>query len=192
MFEVLNRRRETIVIFMGDNGAAIHSGDSNDYTDEDYDDEIDQDTKVYQKRGCNFPFRGKKSTFLEGGTLSPTIVWSSSSKRTFPKGINTNLVHIVDWFPTILKLTGLNSIKSSKPLDGVNQIESIFERKKVWKKNKREIYQAREGFIYGIRHLYKNDGKKLQELNDLSLEVARGLKTCSLVPHFQVANELSF
>ena len=147
------------MIFMGDNGAAIHSGDSNDYTDEDYDDEIDQDTKVYQKRGCNFPFRGKKSTFLEGGTLSPTIVWSSSSKRTFPKGINTNLVHIVDWFPTILKLTGLNSIKSSKPLDGVNQIESIFERKKVWKKNKREIYQAREGFIYGIRHLYKNDGK---------------------------------
>ena len=155
------------MIFMGDNGAAIHSADSNDFTDDDVndlDDEIvesDKNPKIYQKRGCNFPFRGKKSTFLEGGTLSPTIVWSSSSKRIFPKATNTNLVHIVDWFPTILKLTGLNSIKSTKPLDGVNQIESIFERKKVWKKRKQEVYQARNGFIYGIRHLYKNDGKKL-------------------------------
>ena len=167
MFEVLKRRRETIVIFMGDNGAAIHSGDSNDLTDEDFDDEIDQsneNTKVYQKRGCNFPYRGKKSTFLEGGTLSPTIVWSSSSKRLFPKITNTNLVHIVDWFPTILKLTGVNSITSAKPLDGVNQIESIFERKKVWRKRKKEVYQAREGFIYGIRHIYKNNGKKKIEL----------------------------
>ena len=149
--------------------ASLHSADSNYFTDDnvndpdDLDDEIksDKDPKVYQKRGCNFPFRGKKSTFLEGGTLSPTIVWSSSSKRTFAKASNTNLVHIVDWFPTILKLTGLNSIKSTKPLDGVNQIESIFERKKVWKKRKQEVYQARNGFIYGIRHLYKNDGKKL-------------------------------
>ena len=106
------------MIFMGDNGAAIHSADSNDFTDDDVNDpddetaESNKNQKVYQKRGCNFPFRGKKSTFLEGGTLSPTIVWSSSSKRTFAKATNTNLVHIVDWFPTILKLAGLNSIKS--------------------------------------------------------------------------------
>ena len=100
--------------------APLHSADSNYFTDDnvndpdDLDDEIksDKDPKVYQKRGCNFPFRGKKSTFLEGGTLSPTIVWSSSSKRIFPKATNTNLVHIVDWFLTILKLAGLNSIKS--------------------------------------------------------------------------------
>ena len=75
-------------------------------------------------RGCNFPYRGYKNTLFEGGTLSPSFVYST--KRKFPNPIVKNLIHIIDWMPTILDFAGyVGKIKND--LDGVSQ-RIVFER----------------------------------------------------------------
>ena len=55
--------------------------------------------------GCNYPYRGSKSKFEEGGIKAPTLVFST--QRTFEHRQIGKLFHITDWFATIL---GLGSI----------------------------------------------------------------------------------
>ena len=52
--------------------------------------------------GCNYPYRGSKSKFEEGGIKVPTLMFST--KRTFPKQSSDKMFHVTDWFPTILSL----------------------------------------------------------------------------------------
>ena len=61
--------------------------------------------------GCssNFPLRGRKRTFFEGGVRSTSLV-ASGSKRLLPnavRGTTSNIViHVSDWFTTFLALGG--------------------------------------------------------------------------------------
>ena len=132
---VMESERETIIVFMSDNGAALVPGD---------------------QVGCNFPYRGKKSTLLEGGTLSPTLV--ISTRHEFKNNINSGLMHIVDWFPTILNMA-MADYNGAK-LDGVDQTKMIFEEK-VWRRKRKELFTGRNSFIYGAHHVYNraSDGK---------------------------------
>ena len=132
---VMESERETIIVFMSDNGAALVPGD---------------------QVGCNFPYRGKKSTLLEGGTLSPTLV--ISTRHEFKKNTNSGLIHIVDWFPTILSMAKANY--NGTHLDGVDQTKMIFEEK-VWRRKRKEPFTARSAFIYGAHHVFNRaaDGK---------------------------------
>ena len=66
----------TIIVFTSDNGGPIPSGAS------------------------NYPLRGSKYTLWEGGTRSSAFVYSSMFEN---KGtINKELIHVVDWIPTLL------------------------------------------------------------------------------------------
>ncbi|XP_070556392.1 arylsulfatase B-like [Ptychodera flava] len=75
--------------------------------------------------GNNWPLKGKKATLWDGGVRVPAFVNSpllhDNVRGTKYKG----LMHITDWFPTLLHLAGGTS--PSKKLDGVNQWKSISE-----------------------------------------------------------------
>lgn len=97
---VESQDRETIVIFQSDNGGTSSFLESGKRT----------------ARGCNFPYKGYKSTLFEGGTLSPSLIYST--KTRFVNREISSMVHITDWFPTILWFA---RIQIPKNIDGVNQ-----------------------------------------------------------------------
>ena len=92
----------TILIFTSDNGAR------------------------YTSEGSNYPLRGGKGTFLEGGVRGVTFVNSPLLQKT--GYTNTNLHHVTDWYATFQRLAHDNTQKHDKiqlPIDGVNIWRSI-------------------------------------------------------------------
>lgn len=77
---------DTIIIFTTDNGGPAHGFDGN-YAN-------------------NFPLRGIKHTLWEGGVRGTSFVHSPLLNKT--SRISDRLLHVCDWFPTILKLAGGN------------------------------------------------------------------------------------
>jgi arylsulfatase A-like enzyme len=75
----------------------------------------------YTAGGRNGPLRGNKGTLFEGGTKVDALVYSTklSSKQ---KGKRYGgLMHVTDWFPTILDMASLSfTPDSSYPLDGLS------------------------------------------------------------------------
>ena len=84
------------------------------------------------------PMKGYKNTLYEGGTLSPAFVFST--KQTFARTRVNNLIHIVDWFPTILDFAGISN-KNMSNLDGVSQKPVLLNRYPG---------KVRKGFMYGL------------------------------------------
>lgn len=65
--------------------------------------------------GSNGPLRGQKGTLYEGGVRSPAVVsWPGQLQAG---GTVSEPLHIVDLYPTLLRLAGAN-LKQDKPLDG--------------------------------------------------------------------------
>ncbi|KFM77853.1 Arylsulfatase I, partial [Stegodyphus mimosarum] len=86
-----------LIVFISDNGGEVLSG------------------------GSNYPLRGAKMTLWEGGTRVPTFVYGDVLQK---KGyVNNNLIHAVDWFPTILAAAGGEN--KDDGMDGMNQWNSI-------------------------------------------------------------------
>jgi len=105
----------TIIVFTTDNGGAVKKG------------------------GNNFPLRGTKGTLYEGGTRGIGFIHSPLLKS---KGYTTsNLMHAVDWLPTLMSSIGKN-ISTFSALDGVNQWQAI---------NKPNIKAPREEVVYNIK-----------------------------------------
>ncbi|CAG5080405.1 Oidioi.mRNA.OKI2018_I69.PAR.g9577.t1.cds [Oikopleura dioica] len=121
--------RETIIIFHSDNGGSIqaYGGDAEG------------------PRACNFPYKGYKSVLTEGGTLSPT--WVYSTKREFHSRYIDGMIHIMDFFPTILHWAGFDK-QMPRNLDGIDQYD-LFENASVTK--------IRDRFIYGLLHNWDNN-----------------------------------
>merc|ERR1712176_903604 len=86
--------RETIFIFTGDNGGIYEP--------------------LEAPMGCNYPYRGWKSTFEEGGIKAPTLLFST--QRTFEHRQIGKLFHITDWFATILGLGSIDVPSSNNKL----------------------------------------------------------------------------
>ncbi|XP_025088345.1 arylsulfatase I-like [Pomacea canaliculata] len=86
--------------------------------------------------GSNWPLRGAKHTLWEGGTRGKGFVFS---KNLFKKTgtVYNGLMHIVDWFPTLMTL-----VKGETPpgMDGVSQWESIVNNEA----------SRRKEFVYNI------------------------------------------
>jgi len=89
----------TIIVFVSDNGG------------------------MWSASGNNHPLRGVKSTLYEGGTLTPAFVHSPLLEQA--GYINSDLIHITDWMPTLLTAAGVDSSQWPADIDGLNQWDTI-------------------------------------------------------------------
>ncbi|XP_065152999.1 arylsulfatase I [Paramisgurnus dabryanus] len=95
--EIVSELREqgyydnTVLIYSSDNGGQPLSG------------------------GCNWPLRGGKGSYWEGGVRAVGFVHSPFLKKK--KRVSQALIHVSDWYPTLLSLAGLPEPDSSH-LDG--------------------------------------------------------------------------
>ena len=106
----LGIRKETVVIFTGDNGTASRSklrhlgkkGAKYEY-----------EKVVVTRKGKNIP--GGKGSLKDTGTRVPLIVnWPGTVKAG---AVNSDLVDFSDWLPTLAELAGAK-IAPGRPLDG--------------------------------------------------------------------------
>ena len=94
-------RDNTLIVFSSDNGGWYQNGDG----------------------ANNLPLRGQKGTLYEGGVRVPTLVsWRGKLK---PSVVQEPL-HMVDWFPTFVKLAG-GSLRQPLALDGRDAWPTIAE-----------------------------------------------------------------
>ena len=92
----------TFIVFASDNGGWTKPGSS----------------------GVNFPLRGGKFTLFEGGLRVPAFVHSPLLEN--PGRVEKSLIHVTDWFPTLMRLAG-GDLSSISGLDGVDQFNLISE-----------------------------------------------------------------
>ncbi|XP_071954399.1 arylsulfatase I-like [Antedon mediterranea] len=91
----------TVIIFSSDNGGDTGAG------------------------GYNWPLRGEKGSYFEGGIRAIGFVHSPLLDDDIKGTVNNELIHVSDWFPTIIEgIAGWNT-NGTKTLDGVNQWNTI-------------------------------------------------------------------
>lgn len=126
-------RDNTLIVFMSDNGGntlAMFSGDA--------------DVSNLKLPADNGPYRGGKGQLYEGGTRVAALAnWPGHIKP----GEVKEMIHVVDMFPTLTTLAGVN-VNKGKPLDGLNVWTSISEGKPS---PRHEVVYNIEPFRGGVR-----------------------------------------
>ena len=116
--EALKLRKNTILIFMSDNGHSMETGNRI---------RVDNHKSGYPKGhfyganggGNTGKWRGQKGSFFEGGIRVPAII---SWPGKLPKGdVRSQAITAMDWFPTILDLCGVENPKGK--LDGHSLVD---------------------------------------------------------------------
>jgi len=108
-------RRDTIVIFMSDNGHSEETG--NRIRVDGHKSGLPKD-HFYGSSGGGFTGKwiGRKGQFLEGGVRVPAII---SYPAKLPQGaVRDQIITAMDWFPTVLALCGVKQPTSAPKLDG--------------------------------------------------------------------------
>ncbi|MGV8877732.1 MAG: sulfatase [Sphingobacteriaceae bacterium] len=109
--------KNTIIIFMSDNGGFSHS------------------PRAGKPNTQNYPLKGGKGSLHEGGIREPMMVfWNGFSK---PGTVAKQNVIIEDFFPTILQMAGIKSDHIVQKIDGKSIIPFIIDPKKM--DNKRSL-----------------------------------------------------
>lgn len=98
--DALGQRDNTIVIFAGDNGR-------------------DDSFHAPGNRGSGGPWRGGYFSTYEGNNHTPGIIrWPGKIKP----GQSDGIMHVVDWFPTLLNLVGHpEKVPTDRVIDGIDQ-----------------------------------------------------------------------
>ncbi|WP_017257145.1 sulfatase [Pedobacter arcticus] len=106
--------KNTIIIFMSDNGGFSHS------------------PRVGKPNTQNYPLRGGKGSLYEGGIREPMMVfWNGFSK---PGTTSKQNVIIEDFYPTILQMAGVKNYTTVQKLDGKSIVPFITNPKRMDKK----------------------------------------------------------
>lgn len=93
-----NLAKNTIIIFMSDNGGYSHP------------------PREGKDNTQNYPLRGGKGSLYEGGIREPMIVkWPGITKAG---SINSQYMIIEDFYPTLLDMTGISNYKTVQKIDG--------------------------------------------------------------------------
>lgn len=104
-------RQNTLIVFHSDNGgnhSALLAGES----------EVKGPLPA-----SNGSYRGGKGDLYEGGTRVASLInWPGKIKP----GVVNQMVHVVDYYPTLAKLAGASTAKS-KPLDGMDVWSTLSE-----------------------------------------------------------------
>ena len=92
----------TYFVFTGDNGGCYTSG------------------------GRNGPLRGNKGLLFEGGTKVDALIYSPKLTSSQQGTTYSGLMHVSDWFPTIMDMAGVTfTAESGYELDGVSHWDNI-------------------------------------------------------------------
>ncbi|CAM9346631.1 unnamed protein product, partial [Laminaria digitata] len=118
----------TLVVLASDNGGCPSSG------------------------GSNYPYRGFKHTMFEGGVRAPALVYSKSGSIIPPEARGTvydEMMHAVDWTPTLANVTGIPTVEIGKALSGFDQWSAIIgDRPGSSSPVRNEIVLARNSYGY--------------------------------------------
>lgn len=144
--EVSGLAEDTIIIFTSDNGGASY----------------------YNNATSNYPLRGAKGWYFEGGIREPTIIsWPNKMK---PSVSNQKLIG-TDFYPTILDLVEAPLIPEQH-LDGRSIKPHLLQQKPLTKRNLYWYYPHRHGS--GVRPsaaIVSGDYKLIQSLTDNSTQL---------------------
>ena len=88
----------SIIVFTTDNGGPAAGFDIN--------------------HASNWPLRGAKETLWEGGTRTPAFITAPS---LLSPRVEQGLVHVTDWFPSLLSAAGAGPPSDTADMDGVDQ-----------------------------------------------------------------------
>ena len=82
----------------------------------------------FRNQGCNYPLKGGKDTFWEGGVRGVGFVHSNliSKKRR----VSYDLIDVTDWLPTFYHLAGGDVSAIQEKIDGMNVWDTISHGKK--------------------------------------------------------------
>ncbi len=160
--EDTKQRKNTLILFISDNG-----GQKSWYSETEYNGKYA--SLPHEVLGNNFPLRGWKGDVYEGGIRVPAVInWPGLIKDT----IFNIPVHVTDWLPTLMSVTGNEKALDSMIIDGKSMWQyivgskrpddNIVKRVMYWKTPR--DYAVREGKWKLIDHRNENEGFELYDL----------------------------